>query len=56
MKIKYQSNGKTIEGKLEGSVVKASISEIGPDLYRFKTINALKQVNILYKKDINEAR
>jgi len=32
------------------------MSEVGPDVYRFKTINALKKVNLMYKKDIDEAR
>ncbi len=32
------------------------MSEVGPDVYRFKTINTLKKVNLMYKKDIDEAR
>jgi len=32
------------------------MSEVGPDLYRFKTINTLKKVNLMYKKDIDEAK
>ena len=32
------------------------MSKVGPDLYRFKTINTLKKVNLMYKKDIDEAK
>ena len=32
------------------------MSEVGPTLYRFKTINTLKKVNLMYKKDIDEAK
>lgn len=42
MKIKYESNGQTIEGGLEGPVTNCDMNEIYPDLYRFKTINCLK--------------
>jgi hypothetical protein len=56
MKVNYESNGKKIEDKLDGQVVQGQFREVGPDLFRFKTINALKKVNVMYKKDIDEAR
>lgn len=56
MKIDYESNGKTCNVVLKEPVTKCDMREILPTLYRFKTINTLKKVNLTYKRDFDGAR
>jgi len=55
MSISYESCGQRVQAEFEHGAVPCKLKDVLPDLYRFKTINVLKQVNLMWKNNIDGA-